>query len=92
MRRAILNGVFWVLGSGAHSSRAAGAVPSVPDLPPAFQPWIRSGKLTEALKLLAAHLHGRGRLTLDGEFVDATFASAKRGACRRSDPSGQGYT
>ena len=31
------------------------------------------------MRLLAAHLHERGRLNLDEAFVDATFASAKKG-------------
>jgi hypothetical protein len=41
---------------------------------------VRSGKLEEALKLLARHLHERGKLNLEEAFVDATFASAKKGA------------
>ena len=45
-----------------------------------FQQWVRGGKLEEALKLLARHLHERGQLNLDEAFVDATFASAKKGA------------
>jgi hypothetical protein len=45
-----------------------------------FQQWVRSGKLGEALKLLARHLHERGKLNLDEAFADATFASAKKGA------------
>ena len=44
-----------------------------------FQQWIRSGKLDEALKMLARHLHERDRLNLEEAFVDATFASAKKG-------------
>src|SRR6202012_2126148 len=51
-----------------------------------FQQWIRSGKLEEALKLLARHLHERGRLNLEEAFVDATFASAKKGASLSAPP------
>jgi hypothetical protein len=47
-----------------------------------FQQWIREGKLVEALRLLAKQLHERGKLHLDEAFVDATFASAKKGASR----------
>jgi hypothetical protein len=36
--------------------------------------------LEEALSLLARHLYERGKLNLDEAFVDATFASAKKGA------------
>jgi hypothetical protein len=45
-----------------------------------FQQWVRSGRLEEALKQLARHLHERGKLNLEEAFVDATFASAKKGA------------
>lgn len=45
-----------------------------------FQQWVRSGKLEQALRRLAQHLHERGQLNLDEAFVDATFASAKKGA------------
>jgi hypothetical protein len=47
-----------------------------------FQQWVRSGKLEKALRLLAAHLHDRGRLNLQEAFIDATFASAKQGGLR----------
>jgi hypothetical protein len=43
---------------------------------------VRDGKFVDALRLLARHLHERGKLNLDEAFVDATFASAKEGALR----------
>ena len=43
---------------------------------------MRDGKFVDALRLLARHLHERGKLNLDEAFVDATFASAKEGALR----------
>jgi hypothetical protein len=45
-----------------------------------FQQWVRSGKLEEMLRLLARLLHEQGKLNLEEAFVDATFASAKKGA------------
>jgi hypothetical protein len=39
---------------------------------------VRSGKLEEALRRLARHLHDHGQLDLQEAFVDATFASAKK--------------
>ena len=44
-----------------------------------FQQWVRNGRLEEALRRLAKHLHERGKLNLEEEFVDATFTSPKRG-------------
>jgi hypothetical protein len=52
---------------------------------------VRSGKLEEALKRLAWLLHQRRKLKLEEAFVDATFASAKRGARRRAHSSRQGH-
>ncbi len=51
-----------------------------------FQQWVRSGKLEQALRRLAQHLHERGQLNLDEAFVDATFASAKKGASPSAPP------
>jgi hypothetical protein len=45
-----------------------------------FQAWVRDGRFVEALRLLARHLHERGKLNLEEAFVDTTFASAKKGA------------
>jgi hypothetical protein len=42
-----------------------------------FQQWAGEGKFAEALRLLAKHLHQRGKLYLDEAFVDATFTGAR---------------
>src|SRR6202049_2131446 len=78
--RAVLHGVLWVLGTGAQWRELPEKYPPFQTCHRRFQQWIRSGKLEEALKLLARHLHERGKLNLDEAFVDATFASAKKGA------------
>jgi transposase len=78
--RAVLNGVFWVLGTGAQWRELPEKYPPYQTCHRRFQQWIRSGKLEEALQQLARHLHERGRLNLEEAFVDATFASAKKGA------------
>jgi hypothetical protein len=51
--------------------------------------WVREGRLVEVLRLLAKHLHERGKLNLDEAFVDATFSSAKKGASPLAPPSGE---
>ena len=43
-----------------------------------LQQWIRTGKLEEALRLLARLLYEQGKLNPEEAFVDATFASAKK--------------
>jgi transposase len=78
--RAVLHGVFWVLGTGAHWSELPAKYPPYQTCHRRFQQWVREGKLLEVLRLLARHLHERGKLNLEEAFVDATFASAKKGA------------
>ena len=78
--RSVLNGVFWVLGTGAQWRELPEKYPPYQTCHRRFQQWIRTGKLERALKLLARLLYEQGKLNLDEAFVDATFASAKKGA------------
>ncbi|MHB1938883.1 MAG: transposase [Acidobacteriaceae bacterium] len=85
--RLVLNGMFWVLGTGAQWRELPEKYPPFQTSHCRFQQWVRSGKLGEALKLLARRLHERGKLNLDEAFVDATFASAKKGASPSAPPA-----
>ena len=78
--RAVLNGVLWVLGTGAQWRELPEKYPPFQTCHRRIQQWVRSGKFEQALAVLARHLHDRGQLNLDEAFVDATFASAKKGA------------
>ena len=84
--RTVLNGVLWVLGTGAQWREMPEKYPPYQTCHRRFQQWVRSGKLEEALRLLARHLHERGKLSLEEAFVDATFASAKKGASPWAPP------
>ena len=77
--RAVLNGVLWVLGTGAQWRELPEKYPPYQTCHRRFQQWVRSGKLEEALQQLARHLQEQGKLKLEEAFVDATFASAKKG-------------
>jgi len=78
--RAVLNGVLWILGSGAQWAEMPAKYLLYQTCHRRFQLWIGEGKFVEALRLLAKHLHERGKLHLNEAFVDETFASAKKGA------------
>ena len=80
--RAVLNGVLWVLGTGAQWRELPEKYPPFQTCHRRFQQWIRTGKLEEALRLLARRLYEQGKLKLEEAFVDATFASAKKGGSR----------
>src|SRR3984885_1972590 len=85
--RAVLNGVLWVLGTGAQWRELPEKYPPFQTCHRRFQQWIRSGKLEEALRLLARLLYQQGKLNLEEAFVDATFASAKKGALLSVPPA-----
>ena len=86
--RAVLNGVLWVLGTGAQWREMPDRYPPHQTCHRRFQAWVRSGKLERALRLLARLLQERGQLNLEEAFVDATFASAKKGASPSDPPAG----
>jgi transposase len=52
-----------------------------------FQEWNRQGAIANVLKALADDLVERGRLDLSECFVDATFASAKKGDRQSERPN-----
>jgi transposase len=71
--RTVLNGLLWILGSGAQWAEMPAKYPPYQTCHRRFQRWIRAGKLVEVLRLLAQHLHERSKLDLDEVFVGATL-------------------
>jgi transposase len=80
--RAVLNGVLWVLRTGAPWADLPRRYPPYQTCHRRFQQWQRSGRLDRLLQRLAEDLRDRGKIDLSEAFVDATFASAKKGALR----------
>ncbi len=85
--RQVLNGVLWVLGTGAQWRELPDRYPPYQTCHRRFQQWVRAGVLERALTVLAQELEAQGRLNLDEAFVDATFAAAKKGAWASAPPS-----
>jgi transposase len=78
--RAVLNGVLWVLRTGAPWHDLPRRYPPYQTCHRRFQQWQRSGRLDRLLQRLAEDLRDRGKIDLSEAFVDATFAGAKKGA------------
>ena len=78
--RAVMNGVLWVLRTGAPWHDLPGRYPPYTTCHRRFQQWQRSGLLTHLLQKLAKDLRDRGKLDLSESFIDASFSSAKKGA------------
>ena len=85
--RAVLNGVLWVLGTGAQWRELPSKYPPYQTCHRRFQQWVRDGKLEKILRLLATELQARGQLPLEEGFIDASFTGAKKGGSRLALPS-----
>ena len=81
-RRAVLDGILWVLRTGAPSADLPDGYPPYQTCHRRFQQWVRSGILKGVFEALAADLYVRGFLDVREAFIDGSFASAKRGAGR----------
>jgi transposase len=86
-RRQVLNGVLWILRTGAPWK----------DLPPRygayqtvhrrFQQWVRCGVLEQVLLAVAQDLKDRGGLDVRECFIDGTFVPAKKGGATWARPN-----
>ena len=85
--RSVLNGVLWILGTGAQWRELPLKYPPYQTCHRRFQQWVRSGKLEKVLRKLAKRLRAEGRLNLEEAFIDATFVAAKKGAAGLVLPS-----
>jgi transposase len=78
--RAVLNGILWVLRTGAPWHDLPDRYPPYQTCHRRFQQWQRDGTLTQLLHALAEDLRARGKLDLSETFIDASFSAAKKGA------------
>lgn len=61
-RRAVLNGILWVLRTGAPWADVPGRYPSYQTCHRRFQQWVHSGVLKGVLEALALDLKARGAM------------------------------
>lgn len=78
--REVLNGILWVLKTGAQWHRLPANYPPYQTCHRWLQTWSRDGTFFMILQKLLVDLQAQGRLDLDESFVDGTFARAKKGA------------
>jgi transposase len=77
--RAVLNGILWILRTGAPWADLPDHYPSYQTCHRRFQQWVQSGVLKDILSVLAQALHDEGFLDLREAFIDGSFAPAKKG-------------
>jgi transposase len=85
--REVLNGILWVLRTGAPWKDLSERYPPYQTCHPRFQQWVRDGTLETVLRRLAEDLRERGGLDLSECFIDGSFTGAKKGAPKPARPS-----
>ena len=86
--REVMNGVLWILRSGARWQDLPERFPPYQTCHRRFQQWVREGTLRKVLEALAQDLKERGDLDLSECFIDGTFVVAKKGDSAWERPSG----
>jgi len=86
-RRTVLNGILWVLRTGAPWTDVPDRYPSYQTCHRRFQQWVRSGVMKGVLEALALDLKARGALDVREAFIDGSFAPAKKGALKSEKQS-----
>ena len=84
-RRKTLDGVLWILRTGAPWKDLPARYGKYQTVHRRFQNWVRSGVLEQVLLAVAQDLKDRSGLDLRECFIDGTFVPAKKGALRRKD-------
>lgn len=77
--RKVLEGVLWILNTGAQWHMLPQCYPNYKTVHRRFQQWCRSEVLRDILTDLANALREQGAIDERESFIDATFASAKGG-------------
>jgi len=86
--RSVMNGVLWVLRTGAAWADLPDRFPSGSTCFRRFSRWLHQGVLQAILEALARDLEDRGKIDLSECFIDGTFVVAKKGAAQWERPSG----
>jgi len=77
--RRVLEAALWILNTGAQWHMLPQCYPNYKTVHRRFQRWCQHEALRQALTDLANELRERGSIDESECFIDATFASAKRG-------------
>jgi transposase len=86
--REVLNGILWILRTGAQWNDLPARYPPYQTGHRRFQQWVRSGVFQHIPHALATDLRERGSIDLPECFIDGTFVVAKKGADVPERPRG----
>lgn len=77
--RDVLNGILWILRTGAQWQELPKRYPPYQTCHRRFQEWVRQRAFQKILRSLARHMEQTGAMNLAECYLDGTFASAKKG-------------
>ena len=80
--REVLNGILWILRTGAPWKDLPKKYPPYQTCHRRFQSWTKVEVMPMILEWLAHDLHAQGDLDLSECFIDGSFVAAKKGALR----------
>ncbi len=84
--RECLEGIFWILRTGAPWKELPDRYPSKSTCHLRFKTWTENGIIEEVLRRLLLMLDENGQLDCSETFGDGTFSSAKKGVNRLERP------
>jgi transposase len=77
--REVLNGILWILRTGAPWKDVPQRYPPYQTCHRRFQQWVRQGVFKRVLLELAEDLYERGGIDIREAFIDGSFSPAKKG-------------
>ena len=86
--RAVLDGVLWILKTGARWRDLPREYPAYQTCHRRFQEWNRNGTILNILTALAKDMEERGKLDVRECFMDGSLIPAKKGGLLLGLPSG----
>lgn len=86
--RSVLNGVLWILRTGATWADLPNMYPSSSTCYRRFSYWVKQGTMRNILETLARHLEQSRGINLEECFIDCTFVVAKKGELEWERPGG----
>ena len=85
--RDVLQGILWILKTGARWKDLPAEYPSYQTCHRRFQTWTKNGTIRKILERLIQHLQDVGKIDLAETFIDASYVDAKKGALKSVKPS-----
>ena len=85
--RKILDGILWIVKTGARWCDLPKTYPSYQTCHRRFQKWVRNGVFQNIIKALVQDLEKRGKIRLAETYIDATYVDAQKGGLKSAKPS-----